>query len=69
MVHEQSDMLVRASISRVVVRSGHLMHPVCFEERGSGLYVFSEQAICASLVHQCPSVQGEQAVAPDALAK
>ena len=51
-------MLVRALSVNVVVRSGQCVQFVWCDAFGSGLYVFSEHAICASLVHQCPSRQG-----------
>ena len=47
-------MLVWPLLASVEVRSGHRSQSVCLAAFGSGLYVFSLQAICASCVHQCP---------------
>lgn len=55
-------MLVRALSANVVVRSGQRVQLVWCDALGCELYVFSEHAICASLVHQCPSWQGVHAV-------
>ena len=61
-------MLVCAKSVRVLVRSGQRKQSVCLEALRSALYVFSEHAICASLVHQWPGRHVAHPVASEALA-